>query len=113
MTKVKEGRYTYYIIPEQKLVKCVSTYAKKPVIGWAKCADVDEFDETLGKEIARIRCDDKVNRRRLVFLKDLADIYFKETQYYMRQHGRVCVKLRQAEKERRDLVFELKKIREM
>ena len=53
MTKIKEGRYTYYIIPEQRLVKCVSTYAKKPVTGWAKCADTDEFDENTGKEIAR------------------------------------------------------------
>lgn len=113
MTKIKEGRYTYYIIPEQRLVKCVSTYAKKPVTGWAKCADTDEFDENTGKEIARIRCDDKVNKKRIAFLKALEDTYFNELHYYMVKHGRICTKLRAAEKERRDLIFELKKIREM
>ena len=64
MTKTKIGRYVYYIIPENGTVKCSSTYAGIPVYGVAKCNGKDEFNEEIGKKIARIRCDKKINTKR-------------------------------------------------
>lgn len=77
MNKYKEGRYTYYIIPEVKMVKCVSTYAKKPYVGVAKCVPEDEFNESLGKYIARTKCDAKISCKRMESLN--ADLIYVES----------------------------------
>lgn len=112
MTKFKEGRYTYYIIPEQKLVKCVSSYAKKTVVGYAKCAADDEWNENIGMHIARVRCDDKINRKRLKCVKRDLDIVFRELVYWQKKHAVLCTLLKKAEKEKRDLTFDKVRIGE-
>ena len=113
MKCVKEGRYTYFIIPENGVVKCVSHYAKKPVVGIARCASEDEFDAGIGKKIARIRCDQKVNKKRMAFLRELSDYYYNQTQYNMRKYGQIQIKLGKAEDECRELLLDISRIKEL
>lgn len=55
--------YKYYV-SENKVV-CLSTFAKRPVRGIAKCdANHDNFNEETGKKLARLRCDVKVSTKR-------------------------------------------------
>lgn len=113
MKKIKEGRYTYYIIPERNIVKCISTYAKIPYAGVAKCNDADIFNEDTGKYIARVRCDAKINKVRIKTLKADMDVAFENIQWWSHYHGKLCSLMKKAEKEKRDLIFEIKKTREI
>ena len=55
--------YKYYV-SENKVV-CLSTFAKRPVRGIAKCdTNHDNFNEETGKKLARLRCDVKVSTKR-------------------------------------------------
>lgn len=56
------ARYNYHVAGNK--VICTSTYAKKCVRGVAKCAPGDEFDLEKGKELAKLRCDLKVAKKR-------------------------------------------------
>jgi len=112
MTKYKEGRYTYYIIPESNIVKCVSTYAKKPYVGISKCRPEDTFNESIGKYIARVRCDNKINQKRMESLnRDLA-IASKMIDYWIDEQGMLQSLICKAEKERNGIIAELKNISE-
>lgn len=113
MTKVKEGRYTYFIIPEQNTIKCVSTYAKKNVVGKAVLSDGDTWNEEVGKFIARTKCDKKINEKRIKYLQSWLDEYFDAIQYYQKKHSRVAILMKKAEAEKRELTFEMKRVREM
>lgn len=57
------ARYNFYIAGNK--VICVTTFAKKPVRGVAKCAPSDNFDLETGRKLAQLRCDVKVAQRRL------------------------------------------------
>lgn len=59
----KVGRYRYVILPDK--VIAITTFAGKDIRGVAKCAPNDTFDEEIGKELARRRCDVKVARKRV------------------------------------------------
>lgn len=50
-------------------VIAVSTYAGRTVRGVAICHDGDEFSLEKGKELAALRCDEKVARKRLARAK--------------------------------------------
>lgn len=54
--------YKYYV-SENKVV-CISSFAKKPVRGLAKCDPKDTFNVDSGKKLARLRCDVKVSAKR-------------------------------------------------
>ena len=57
--------YNYrYIVADRKVI-ALSTYAGKNVRGIAVCAPEDEFDLDKGKEIARLRCAQKIAKKRL------------------------------------------------
>ena len=56
------ARYQFYVAPNK--VICVSSYAKKPVRGVAKCNPNDVFDEEKGRRLAQLRCDYKVAQKR-------------------------------------------------
>jgi len=56
------ARYKFY--HAGNMVICVSSYAKKKVVGKAKCAPGDEFDLEKGKRLAQLRCDLKVAQKR-------------------------------------------------
>ena len=56
------ARYRFYINGNQ--VICVSSYAKKPIKGVAKCSPEDTFNEEIGKQLAKLRCDAKVAKQR-------------------------------------------------
>ena len=111
MKEYKEGRYYYYIIPESRIVKCVSTYGKKPFVGIAKCDEKDTFDENIGKRIARVKCDNKINRRRIKVLQRDMDIAFDNVRYWEAKHSMLCQLMRTADKERRELVFAVDEIK--
>lgn len=55
----------YKFYTNDKKVVAVSTYAKKNVRGVATCSDDDTFDLDFGKNLAKIRCDKKINEKRL------------------------------------------------
>ena len=55
-------KYKFYFGPNK--VVAVSTYEGKIVRGVAKCDPRDEFDVTLGKELAAARCNQKIARKR-------------------------------------------------
>ncbi len=53
-----------YHVSETKVV-CISSFAKRPVRGIAKCdTNFDAFDVETGKKLARLRCDVKVSTKR-------------------------------------------------
>lgn len=55
--------YKYHV--SQTKVICISSFAKKPVRGIAKCdTNFDAFDVETGKKLARLRCDVKVSEKR-------------------------------------------------
>lgn len=110
MTRYKEGRYTFYIIPESKTVKCMSTYEKKPFWGIAKCNDEDNFDEEVGKNLARLRCDIKINNRRIKVLNQVLLDYKELSEYYKYRKERVAVKLTQADTEKKVLEHDLSRL---
>ena len=55
----------YRFIKTDNKIICLSTYAKKPVRGVAKCSPTDEFDFEIGAKLAKLRCDVKVCEKRL------------------------------------------------
>ena len=57
--------YRYHVSDDNKKVICISSFAKKPVRGIAKCdTNYDEFNVETGKHLARLRCDVKVSSKR-------------------------------------------------
>lgn len=56
--------YKFYIHGNE--VVAVSTFAGKKVVGRAKCAPADKFDENKGIELAAARCNEKVARKRVL-----------------------------------------------
>lgn len=54
----------YRFYKGKNTITCVSSYAGKTVRGVAKCAPNDEWDEDLGKRLAKLRCDVKVAKKR-------------------------------------------------
>lgn len=75
-------------------VICVSTFARKPVKGIAKCAPNDNYDERVGRALALNRCNVNVSKRRLKkaqqklktaedFAKAANDYLMEQKQYYM------------------------------
>ena len=57
-----------------------STYAGKEVMGAAHCAEIDEFNEATGKEIAAARCNVKVCEKRVKRAKSNVAKLTKEMQ---------------------------------
>ena len=44
---------------------CVSHFAGKPVRGVARCNPSDKYDESIGEELARLRCDEKIALKKI------------------------------------------------
>lgn len=63
------ARYQYYKDSKNRTI-CVSHYAGKVVRGVAKCAPEDTFDEQIGRDLARARCDAAVAQLRLKRAED-------------------------------------------
>ena len=57
------GRYKVYTNGTDKVV-VASTYAGKVVRGTAKCNPEDKFDFDIGVELAQLRCDRKIAKKR-------------------------------------------------
>ena len=69
--------YRYHVSEDNTKVVCVSSFAKRPVRGIAKCdTNFDEFNVETGKQLARLRCDVKVSSKR----KQRAEQKFAEAQ---------------------------------
>ena len=47
-----------------KTIIAISSFAGKPVRGKAKCEPGDDYNETLGMELAELRCNMKVAKKR-------------------------------------------------
>lgn len=58
------SRYKFYFDEKNSTIICVSSFAGKTVKGRAKCHPNDDFNEDLGKELAKLRCDLKVADKR-------------------------------------------------
>lgn len=73
MRKNFNPKYKFYT--NDKKVIAVSTYAKKNVRGVAVCSKDDNFDADFGMKLAKIRCDRKINEKRLKHLnKKVKDV---------------------------------------
>ena len=57
-------RYTFYGDEEAGVVVALSTFAKKPVRGVAKCDPRDEFSMSDGMELAAARCNARIAKKR-------------------------------------------------
>ena len=55
-----KAKYKYIVDVDTKKVICLSSYGGKTVRGIAKCNDTDTFDETVCKQLAKLRCDAKI-----------------------------------------------------
>lgn len=67
------ARYNTYHNGNQVIV--VSTYAKKPVRGIAKCDPRDEYSHEFGEKLAKARCDMKVAEKRLARAQEKVNWY--------------------------------------
>ena len=56
------AKYKFY--KDDNKIIAVSSYAGRPVKGYAKCSPADEFDEAAGRKLAEARCNQKVARKR-------------------------------------------------
>ena len=73
MRKNFNPKYKFYT--NDRKVIAVSTYAKKNVRGVASCSSDDDFDFDFGMKLAKIRCDRKINEKRLKHLnKKVKDV---------------------------------------
>ena len=76
----------YKFIEAGNKVICISTFAKKPIKGIAKCAPSDTFDIEVGKKLAQLRCDEKVADHRASRAAqkyiEAAQIMFDAIEYY-------------------------------
>lgn len=95
--KYSPEKYKYYQFKNENdgtTVVAVSSYAGKPVKGYAKCDPRDEFDAEEGKKLAAARCNVKVANKRLArasqkYLEaamkatEAAEYFEKMKQYYM------------------------------
>lgn len=55
----------YFYQVDNNTVYCVAKYAGRGIVGIAKCnTDYDEFDEEKGKQLAKLRCDVKIAKKR-------------------------------------------------
>lgn len=67
---MKNKKYTYIVCKDHETneftgtVIAISSYAKKPVRGIAKCSPKDNFDVNKGIELAEARCDVKIAKKR-------------------------------------------------
>ena len=93
MSEYPKDKYKYYY--GNRKVVAVSSYAGKTVRGVAVCAPNDEFDETLGKDLACARCASKIANKRLsratkkynealIQLQKAIEYYNEMTSYYTR-----------------------------
>lgn len=57
-------KYKFIILPEQKKVIALTSYAGKTVKGVAVCSEHDEFDVEVGKRLASARANVKVAMKR-------------------------------------------------
>lgn len=57
------ARYKFYKADNKTI--CVSSFAKKPVRGIAKCSPHDVYDADKGMRLAQLRCDLKVAEKRM------------------------------------------------
>lgn len=78
-------RYRFYQASNNKVI-CTSTFAGKTVRGVAVCSANDSFNEDVGQELARARCDLKISEKRLKRSNErLAEAYkyLEEAQEYV------------------------------
>ena len=80
------ARYKYYTNGNQ--VICVSSYAKIPVKGVAKCSPEDVFNEEIGKQLARLRCDAKIAKKRVKNAKNDRELAAKWCNNALDYYGR-------------------------
>lgn len=70
------ARYKFYQSGNKTI--CVSTFAKHPVRGIAKCSPNDTYDEEKGYRLAQLRCDVKIAEKRLARAKKMYDEAFNK-----------------------------------
>ena len=59
-------KYTYNVDLKGNKIVCVSHYAGKAVRGVSKCdTQYDEFNVETGMELAKLRCDQKIAKKRV------------------------------------------------
>ena len=59
------SKYTFYTDEKAGIVVALSTFAKKPVRGKAKCDPRDDFSTSDGMLIAAARCNERIAEKRL------------------------------------------------
>lgn len=62
---MKQRKINYRIYHHGNEIVAVSSFAKKPVRGVAKCDPRDEFDHKKGEALAIARCDYKIAEKRV------------------------------------------------
>lgn len=76
-------RYKFFATDNK--VICVSSFARKPVRGIAKCNPKDAYDLSTGKKLAQMRCDYKIalkrRRRAAVQFEEASNALAKAIEY--------------------------------
>lgn len=62
--KYSEDKYKVFFDKKNRKVIAISTYAGKPVKGYAKADPRDEYDIEAGKKLAIARCNQKIAEKR-------------------------------------------------
>lgn len=73
--KTKQRTINYKIFHHDNEVIAVSSFAKKPVKGVAKCSPHDAYDHRKGEALAIARCDVKVAEKRMKRANEKVDFY--------------------------------------
>lgn len=82
--------FTYKNEKGLNVVKVGSTYAGRPVWGYAVCAPEDDYNYDYGYALAKARCDKKIAEQRLNRAQAKMDYYYKLIMSVNRAYNDAC-----------------------
>ena len=85
-------RFQFFTDNCRKVI-CVTHYMGKPIRGVAKCSPNDTFDFEKGKEIAELRCREKLEKKRMENVEKRYNEICKERKKLERRFAKICSQL--------------------
>lgn len=106
----KFRKINYKVYHHDNEVIAVSTFARRPVKGIAKCDPRDEFNSAKGEELAIARCDVKVAKKRAKCADEQVKFYAELLQQITKDYVDAMDYNRTAERELAEATERLSKI---
>lgn len=89
----------YHVTVEGNKTIATAKFAQKPVYGYAKCDPNDTFDSEFGSKLARMRCAEKINKKRVRNAKKKLAIAQRKLEMAQAEYNEMASYLADAEAE--------------